>query len=555
MSGGEDGAHEATKDLQRKYNAMEKDRKSYSDESQAVIRKQRTTMDKLKKDNETLKEELALETKQAMASNSSAAAAEIAKLQDQADTYTRKIEMEKRRIEELDKQIELMEKNILTQRKKMGGVNAAKENHAQIAKQIKILENRLEKALQKFNEALAHNKQLRETIDNLRRERVVFDQIYKKLERELAEKRQEMAEIIDSANEAYSARDQAQEEMARLKKRADQEQMEFEEEWKQLGALIEEDRKRKSDFMKRDKGEATAESRGDMTIDEENKLKKRVVKGNWGIAKDKAAQQVSLEKVQSYEEAFERIKEATGITEIDDLVSTFIEAEENNFSLFTYVNELNNDIEKLEGQISEIKAEIEKYKGQGMNTENQRKKILKDLEDKLEKTEAKSKQYDEKYQAAQKTVNALKEGIQSIFIKIGCDKMPQAESLDKSEGVTEANMMQYLGIVEQRTNEILQLYAQHQAAMQGKAGDAATVAAILGQGPHLPAGTTQITINPPSTGIDGLDSDDDSEEDDNDLPLSRKELKERALKGLSKRGGDGGSKGAAAGRKKGATSG
>ena len=59
-------------------------------------------MDKLKKDNDTLKEELALETKQAMASNSSAAAAQIAKLQDQADTYTRKIEMEKRRIEELD---------------------------------------------------------------------------------------------------------------------------------------------------------------------------------------------------------------------------------------------------------------------------------------------------------------------------------------------------------------------------------------------------------------------------------------------------------------------
>ena len=140
-------------------------------------------MEKLKKDNEALKQDLALDTKHAMASNSSAAAAEIAKLQDQADTYTRKIEMEKRRISELDKQIAAMEQNILTQRKKMGGVNAAKENHAQISKQIKILENRLEKALQKFNEALAHNKQLRETIDNLRRERVVFDQIYKKLVR------------------------------------------------------------------------------------------------------------------------------------------------------------------------------------------------------------------------------------------------------------------------------------------------------------------------------------------------------------------------------------
>eukprot|EP01052_Picozoa_sp_SAG31_P030701 SAG31_NODE_3171_length_4590_cov_5.721443_6_plen_279_part_00 len=266
-------------------------------------------MDKLKRDNETLKEELALETKQAMQSNSSAAAAQIAKLQDQADTYTRKIEMEKRRIDELDKQIAIMQKNILEQRKKMGGVNAAKDNHAQIQKQIKILENRLDKALVKFNEALAHNKQLRETIDNLRRERVVFDQIYKKLERELAEKRKEMASIIEAANDAYEARDQAQEEMQKLKERADEEQEQFAAEWKELGKLIEEDRKRKSEFMKKDRAGGGQEARGDMTLDQEQQLRKKVIKGNWGIAKDKAAQQVSLDKVQSYEEAFERIKQ------------------------------------------------------------------------------------------------------------------------------------------------------------------------------------------------------------------------------------------------------
>eukprot|EP01052_Picozoa_sp_SAG31_P030700 SAG31_NODE_3171_length_4590_cov_5.721443_5_plen_122_part_00 len=96
-----------------------------------------------------------------------------------------------------------------------------------------------------------------------------------------------------------------------------------------------------------------------------------------------------------------------------------------NFSLFSYVNELNTDIERLEEQIAEIKSEIEKYKGQGVNTENQRKKILKDLEDKLSKTEAKSQQYDEKYQAAQKTVNALKIGITSIFHKIVICRLQQ----------------------------------------------------------------------------------------------------------------------------------
>ena len=84
--------------------------------------------------------------------------------------------------------------------------------------------------------------------------------------------------------------------------------------------------------------------------------------------------------MQSYGEAFAKIQQATGITDIDELVTTFINAEDENFRLFNYVNELNQEIEKLEEQISDIKNEIEKYKGQGVNTDNQRKKILKDLE-------------------------------------------------------------------------------------------------------------------------------------------------------------------------------
>merc|ERR1712167_520506 len=112
------------------------------------------------------------------------------------DLYTQKIETEKKKVKVMAEQIQLLKQKILYQRKHMGGVNAGRENQQMIQKQIRILENRLDKALVKFNEALAHNKQLREEIDNLRRERVVFDSIYKKLERELDHKKKEMANII-----------------------------------------------------------------------------------------------------------------------------------------------------------------------------------------------------------------------------------------------------------------------------------------------------------------------------------------------------------------------
>mmetsp|Transcript_15605 Transcript_15605/g.39598 ORF Transcript_15605/g.39598 Transcript_15605/m.39598 type:complete len:80 (+) Transcript_15605:1660-1899(+) len=68
---------------------------------------------------------------------------------------------------------------------------------------------------------------------------------------------------------------------------------------------------------------------------------------------------------------------------------------------------MNNEVEKLEEQNAELRVEIEKYKGQGGNTENQRKKLLKDLEDKLAKTEAKAAQYEEKALKATKTVESL----------------------------------------------------------------------------------------------------------------------------------------------------
>ena len=91
----------------------------------------------------------------------------------------------------------IVREGILMERKEMGGNNAPQEQNQAIAKQIKVLEHRLHRALVKFNEAIAANKDLREEIDNLRRERVVFDGIYKKLQHELAEKKKRMAEIIE----------------------------------------------------------------------------------------------------------------------------------------------------------------------------------------------------------------------------------------------------------------------------------------------------------------------------------------------------------------------
>lgn len=50
---------------------------------------------------------------------------------------------------------------------------------------------------------------------------------------------------------------------------------------------------------------------------------------------------ISESKLKEYQKAFDQILEATGAKDIDELVGNFIEAEQRNFTLTKYVNELN----------------------------------------------------------------------------------------------------------------------------------------------------------------------------------------------------------------------
>ena len=122
------------------------------------------------------------------------------------------------------------------------------------------------------------------------------------------------------------------------------------------------------------------------------------------------------------------------------------------------MNDLSNDIESLETQIGDMRDEIDRYKGQGLSSDNQRKKVIKDLEDKLSKTELRAEQFELEHTQSLKKVSSIKTSIDGIFKSIECDEQATQELLG-TQGVTESNMMVYLGIIEQRINEIIQAYA------------------------------------------------------------------------------------------------
>lgn len=82
--------------------------------------------------------------------------------------------------------------------------------------------------------------------------------------------------------------------------------------------------------------------------EEEQNLNKQSQKAFFGFSKDKVTCLIAEDKLKEYQQAFDKILEATGAKNIDELVSNFIEAEERNFTLSKYVNELTQENEQLD---------------------------------------------------------------------------------------------------------------------------------------------------------------------------------------------------------------
>ena len=522
--------------LQREYRNMEINRRAYAEESQSLLRKQQSTIDKLRKDNDELKSEIGMIMRSNNKPMSSTEVQALQKLQDQGDRYANSIDFERKNIQTMDEQIHILKQKVLSQRKAMGGVNASRDNHFMIQKQIRILENRLEKALVKFNDAIATNKDLRHNIDDLRRERVVFENVYRKMERELQDRKRNMAEIIELSNQSYEQRDSFQMEVAAIEQANRKEQEEFEEQMNELDRMLNTELKLPDG---NDNNNSLRSSRGGSNINSSFKRdqdSKDTAKYSKNIEKGDVL--ASMERVQNFEEAFNKIKSATGISDIEELVRNFIKNEDHNFSLFNYVNEQNNEIEKLEEQIQILREEERKFTTESGEDVHQHKQILRELENKLSSSESMAEKYEIRAQDLQRSVESLKRGIQSIYEKLDIDDDGFGE-----HNVTESNMNHYLALVEQNANNLMTEYGEIRTNLLQPIVGVDTTAdesdspskslvSVLGAGPKVPMGQELLAVQPPK--LDEYQSDDD--DGDDTRPFTRDELKSKTIGRLQRKG-------------------
>ena len=313
----------------------------------------------------------------------------------------------------------------LEELKKDGETVKANTADSPEAKEIRMLENRLDKAMIKYNEAQSIRKTYEQIVKRLQEERLTFDSQLANFEKTLKAKKQDASQLEMMSRDANHAKEVAKAELARFEQQINEERKLREKELQYRKELVKQkleinEKLDRKTLLLDDQG---AEAAGN----------KDANKVSFDEAKEK--------KMQEYEETVRHIKEATGVSSIHEVV-TKLKKQGETHSQLTQLQQLNEvRIEELKKKKQEVLADYEDLKFSGEAKNSHASRDLEEFEEHFKTSETKTQESKQRYERLAKLVSNLFSGVHHLYDKLELINLPDQPP---KGSVTEENVTEYL---------------------------------------------------------------------------------------------------------------
>lgn len=306
-------------------------------------------------------------------------------------------------------------------------------------RKIRMLENRLDKAMIKYNEAQSIRKTYEQIVKRLKEERIGFDNQLAAIERALTAKHHDYEELLLLSSDATHAREMLAQELERARGQYEDEKRAREKELREKQQYV----KIRLEMMSNPRaggrhknsiiGEDGAD--GDLNSEEEKQLRASLamtVLQHGAVSEEKKEHR---SKIDIFESAFRKIKEATGVSDVNEVIQKLTSQESTTDNLMALSKENQARLEHLQAEHAALKARVEelKYSGSGGG---HRRKLVDDHEQNLALATAKLERSKLKYERLAKVLIAVKAGVEHLV-----DKMESVRDDDQVVVVTDETIV------------------------------------------------------------------------------------------------------------------
>lgn len=404
------------------------------------------------------------------------------RLQREVDNFTHKLEQQRRRNASLDEQVSHMSKEVRSKKDELQAKLPSVKEERRLEVKIRTLEGNLQQEMVKLNDMQSKNKELREKINVLRREKQAYLEMFENMEQELIEKAREAEKCNKEHLESSKAEEKYKLKMLKLKAKAEEDIAQLQSQFSQMQSVIEEDRKKQNAAVKEIANTLTSpdgRGTGEDAVDPHTVLEALYNKWSSACKERKRVVDQYHKNIRILSDAFNQIREATGIDDIDEMVTAFIKSEEQHYALYSYVNSLNTELDGLEERYQYLSKHYEQLRNLLDQEKSSNIAVATELNDQIRELNEEKNNTLEEIQALKDEISSIQEPVEEMIKEFEeCNfTLEFNKKLTRDEGflVNEQNVEQYLGELEEYLSSLI----THLAYENGKKG--AALSAILAE--------------------------------------------------------------------------
>ncbi|XP_030052826.1 outer dynein arm-docking complex subunit 3 [Microcaecilia unicolor] len=429
--------HEQINELQRKIQLLDGDQKAFYESSQWTIKKNKESIARLRQENKKLHKRLAQvlagdekviqeafqnreSDKAAVGQKSGPAAIQIVDQKvcekiKRLNALKHQSALRKQRLEELQliysqRQMETqslpMPNNDTSQEAQSEGTGSDNESQ----QGLRILENRLEKAQLKSQEAEYIMNVYQKLKDHMQEESLTFQNQLDLLEAEILRQRHELKELQQMNHDANLSRDVARAELQRHEEIMHRERRERDEILHEFKRQVEERQ------LQAERADRRALR---MIIQPEDVTEE--------VQCETSDTQEEEKAIKTFQVAFQRIKDATAVTDIQDVVDRFVAQGETHRHLDELKTKNEKTLVKLKEEKERLEAEFQdlKYSGEAKLSSGQ--KMQEQMESHLKNEEKRRDKLKDEMDRAIRILAAAKAGVEHLAGKVQYIKLPPSQ--------------------------------------------------------------------------------------------------------------------------------
>ncbi|XP_026808306.1 coiled-coil domain-containing protein 63-like isoform X2 [Rhopalosiphum maidis] len=425
--------------LQRQYMLMESNKKAYTEEMGSYLAKQKKIISSLEQEKVNLVEHVSMDKNKRKEINDLRLKECLVEKWNEYLSVKDELTDQKKCHDDIEKEILKIQNEldlIFRQRESSAGKLKNKVEY-DLQRHEELLENKLHVKTVKFNKVLTENARLRNEINNLLVQRSQFNEAYKALTARLDDSKQIMMDLIEQATTAYEQREDAQNRLINMSDEDKQQIALHKAEVKELQRQYDRDLKLQ-DFLS-----IKGQHRVLMDFERKEEEKKQNELGN---RKEQAEKWVDLMGwLQMY----------VGESNIDRIVDLFVRQEEENFALFTYINELNSEVDDLQKEVVVLRNRVQEQRAINESRASKQEENMNGLRAHLQQLVDDANQENDRIKTVHTELTELLESVEKLFLSINCNLSPMYKILGDDIRANVYNMTFYVDLIETKVSDVV----------------------------------------------------------------------------------------------------